>query len=215
MSKGFVLFFFTPAFSHHSMVYGISSSAAFLRAISFCNTPIFVPIQLFSLIRDLIPTACKTPKNQIHNYQKTPKKSHNYPKTPHIFKEFKEGESGSNLFLAINQSNQIKKITNTHCNFHKLLIDCKQESGRLIPHKHILRRVKKLVTESHRSHSVFHKQIVDRESKQARNGRSMDCSSMLNSSNMELGDGIYYSWWWLWRNFLQENDRNGLIPQVH
>jgi hypothetical protein len=43
----------------------------------------------------------------------------------------------------------------------------------------------------------------------------MDCSSMLNSSNMELGDGIYYSWWWLWRNFLQENDRNGLIPQVH
>jgi hypothetical protein len=109
MSKGFVLFFFTPAFSQHSMVYGISSSAAFLRAISFCNTPIFVPIQLFSLIRDLIPTACKTPKNQIHNYQKTPKKSHNYPKTPHIFKEFKEGESGSNLFLAINQSNQIKK----------------------------------------------------------------------------------------------------------
>ncbi len=74
MSKGFVFFCFTPAFSHHSLVYGISSSAAFLRAISFCNTPIFVPIQLFSSIRDLIPTACKTPKNQIHNYQKTPKK---------------------------------------------------------------------------------------------------------------------------------------------
>jgi hypothetical protein len=96
------------------MVYGISSSAAFLRAISFCNTPLFVPIQLFSSIRDLIPTACKTPKNQIHNYEKTPKtknpkKNHNYPKTPHIFKEFKEGESGSNLFLAFNQSNQIKK----------------------------------------------------------------------------------------------------------
>jgi hypothetical protein len=37
----------------------------------------------------------------------------------------------------------------------------------LIPHKHILHQVKKLVTESHRSHSVFHKRIVDRESKQA------------------------------------------------
>jgi hypothetical protein len=41
--------------------------------------------------------------------KKNPKKNHNYPKTPHIFKEFKEGESGSNLFLAINQSNQIKE----------------------------------------------------------------------------------------------------------
>jgi hypothetical protein len=41
--------------------------------------------------------------------KKNPKKNHNYPKSPHIFKEFKGGESGSNLFLAINQSNQIKK----------------------------------------------------------------------------------------------------------
>jgi len=33
--------------------------------------------------------------------KQNPKKNHNYPKTQHVFKEFK-GESGSNLFLAIN-----------------------------------------------------------------------------------------------------------------
>ncbi len=114
MSKGFVFSLFYPCFlTPFPGIWNLFKcclleSNFILQYSNICSYPTIL------IDTRLNPNCMQNPKKpnpQLpkDTQRKNPKKNHNYPETQHIFKEFKEGESGSNLFLAINQSNQIKK----------------------------------------------------------------------------------------------------------